>query len=146
VKTFAGPSTGTIVKRERLDKFGRPLLGATVKPKLGLSSKNYGRVVYEALQGGLDFTKDDENINSQPFMHWRDRFLNCMEAVNRAQATGSPAIGHGSGATARTRRPTTCTATWRPCEPRSGREGRSTSWWRSSIRCDRGSRSMRQRC
>ena len=39
-----------------------------------------------ALKGGLDFTKDDENINSQPFMHWRDRFLYCMEAVNRASA------------------------------------------------------------
>jgi ribulose-bisphosphate carboxylase large chain len=86
VKTFDGPPTGIVVERERLDKFGRPLLGATVKPKLGLSGKNYGRVVYEALKGGLDFTKDDENINSQPFMHWRDRFLYCMEAVNRAQA------------------------------------------------------------
>jgi hypothetical protein len=30
--------------------------------------------------------KDDENINSQPFMHWRDRFLYCMEAVNKASA------------------------------------------------------------
>jgi ribulose-bisphosphate carboxylase large chain len=86
VKTFQGPPTGVVVERERLDKFGRPLLGATVKPKLGLSGRNYGRVVYEALKGGLDFTKDDENINSQPFMHWRDRFLYCMEAVNRAQA------------------------------------------------------------
>jgi ribulose-bisphosphate carboxylase large chain len=86
VKTFDGPSTGIVVERERLDKFGRPLLGATVKPKLGLSGRNYGRVVYEALKGGLDFCKDDENINSQPFMHWRDRFLYCMEGVNRAQA------------------------------------------------------------
>ncbi len=86
IKTFQGPSTGIVVERERLDKFGRPLLGATVKPKLGLSGRNYGRVVYEALKGGLDFTKDDENINSQPFMHWRDRFLYCMEAVNRAEA------------------------------------------------------------
>jgi len=86
VKTFQGPATGIVVERERLDKFGRPLLGATVKPKLGLSGRNYGRVVYEGLKGGLDFTKDDENINSQPFMHWRDRFLYCMEAVNRAQA------------------------------------------------------------
>ncbi len=85
VKTFQGPATGIVVERERLDKFGRPLLGATVKPKLGLSGRNYGRVVYEALKGGLDFTKDDENINSQPFMHWRDRFLYCMEAVNKAQ-------------------------------------------------------------
>jgi ribulose-bisphosphate carboxylase large chain len=86
VKTFFGPPTGIVVERERLDKYGRPLLGATVKPKLGLSGRNYGRVVYEALKGGLDFTKDDENINSQNFMHWRDRFLYCMEAVNRAQA------------------------------------------------------------
>ncbi len=86
VKTYRGPPTGIVVERERLDKFGRPLLGGTVKPKLGLSGRNYGRVVYEALKGGLDFTKDDENINSQPFMHWRDRFLYCMEAVNRAQA------------------------------------------------------------
>lgn len=86
VKTFQGPATGIVVERERLNKFGRPMLGATVKPKLGLSGRNYGRVVYEALKGGLDFTKDDENINSQPFMHWRERFLYCMEAVNKAQA------------------------------------------------------------
>jgi ribulose-bisphosphate carboxylase large chain len=30
--------------------------------------------------------KDDENINSQPFMHWRDRFLYVMDAVNKASA------------------------------------------------------------
>jgi ribulose-bisphosphate carboxylase large chain len=102
VKTFAGPPTGIIVERERLDKFGRPLLGATVKPKLGLSGRNYGRVVYEALQGGLDFTKDDENINSQPFMHWRDRFLYCMEAVNRAQAATGEVKGHYLNVTAAT--------------------------------------------
>ncbi len=93
VKTFQGPATGIVVERERLDKFGRPLLGATIKPKLGLSGRNYGRVVYEALKGGLDFTKDDENINSQPFMHWRDRFLYCMEGVNRAQAASGEVKG-----------------------------------------------------
>jgi ribulose-bisphosphate carboxylase large chain len=86
VKTYDGQPTGIVVKRERLDKFGRPLLGATMKPKLDLSGRNYGRVVHEALKGGLDFTKDDENINSQPFMHWRDRFLYCMEAVKRSEA------------------------------------------------------------
>jgi ribulose-bisphosphate carboxylase large chain len=86
VKTFKGPPTGLVVERERLDKFGRPLLGATTKPKLGLSGRNYGRVIYEGLKGGLDFMKDDENINSQPFMHWRDRFLYVMDAVNKASA------------------------------------------------------------
>ena len=93
IKTFQGPATGIVVERERLNCFGRPLLGATVKPKLGLSGRNYGRVVYEALKGGLDFTKDDENINSQPFMHWRDRFLYCMEAVNRASAASGEVKG-----------------------------------------------------
>jgi ribulose-bisphosphate carboxylase large chain len=102
VKTFRGPPTGIVVERERLDKFGRPLLGATVKPKLGLSGKNYGRVVYEALKGGLDFTKDDENINSQPFMHWRDRFLYCMEAINRAVAESGEVKGHYLNITAGT--------------------------------------------
>jgi ribulose-bisphosphate carboxylase large chain len=102
VKTFDGPATGIVVERERLDKFGRPLLGATVKPKLGLSGKNYGRVVYEALKGGLDFSKDDENINSQPFMHWRDRYLYVMEAVNRAQAATGEVKGHYLNVTAAT--------------------------------------------
>ena len=102
LKTFDGPSTGIVVERERLDKFGRPLLGATTKPKLGLSGRNYGRVVYEALKGGLDFVKDDENINSQPFMHWRDRFLYCMEAVNKASAATGEVKGHYLNITAAT--------------------------------------------
>src|SRR5262245_30718753 len=102
VKTFQGPPHGIVMEREYLDKFGRPLLGATVKPKLGLSAKNYGRVVFEALRGGLDFTKDDENINSQPFMRWRDRFLHCMEAVQRAQAETGEVKGHYLNVTAAT--------------------------------------------
>ncbi|MDN5848636.1 MAG: ribulose-bisphosphate carboxylase large subunit [Nitrococcus sp.] len=102
LKTFQGPATGVVVERERLDKFGRPLLGATTKPKLGLSGRNYGRVVYEALKGGLDFVKDDENINSQPFMHWRDRFLYCMEAVSRASAATGEVKGHYLNVTAGT--------------------------------------------
>ena len=102
VKTYKGPPTGIVVERERLDKFGKPLLGATTKPKLGLSGKNYGRVVYEGLKGGLDFMKDDENINSQPFMHWRDRFLYCMEAVNKASAETGEVKGHYLNVTAGT--------------------------------------------
>ena len=86
LKTFQGPATGVVVERERLNCFGRPLLGATVKPKLGLSGRNYGRVVYEGLKGGLDFLKDDENINSQPFMRWRERFLYVQEGIMRASA------------------------------------------------------------
>jgi ribulose-bisphosphate carboxylase large chain len=102
VKTFQGPPHGIVMEREYLSKFGRPLLGATTKPKLGLSARNYGRVVYEALRGGLDFTKDDENINSQPFMRWRDRYLFALEAVNRAQAETGEIKGHYLNVTAAT--------------------------------------------
>ncbi len=102
VKTFQGPAHGIVMEREYLNKYGRPLLGATTKPKLGLSARNYGRVVFEALRGGLDFTKDDENINSQPFMRWRDRFLFTMEAVNRAQSETGEVKGHYLNVTAAT--------------------------------------------
>jgi len=102
LKTFIGPASGVIVERERLDVFGRPLLGATVKPKLGLSGKNYGRVVYEGLKGGLDFLKDDENINSQPFMRWRERFLYVMEGINRASAKTGAVKGSYLNVTAAT--------------------------------------------
>jgi ribulose-bisphosphate carboxylase large chain len=102
VKTFPGPPHGIVMEREHLNKYGRPLLGATVKPKLGLSARNYGRVVYEALRGGLDFTKDDENINSQPFMRWRDRFLYCIEGVNRAMEQTGEIKGHYMNVTAAT--------------------------------------------
>nr|YP_010925753.1 ribulose-1,5-bisphosphate carboxylase/oxygenase large subunit [Neoporphyra seriata]WKD83985.1 ribulose-1,5-bisphosphate carboxylase/oxygenase large subunit [Neoporphyra seriata]BBO36658.1 ribulose-1,5-bisphosphate carboxylase/oxygenase large subunit [Neoporphyra seriata]BBO36660.1 ribulose-1,5-bisphosphate carboxylase/oxygenase large subunit [Neoporphyra seriata]BBO36662.1 ribulose-1,5-bisphosphate carboxylase/oxygenase large subunit [Neoporphyra seriata]BBO36664.1 ribulose-1,5-bisphosphate len=102
LKTFQGPATGLIVERERMDKFGRPFLGATVKPKLGLSGKNYGRVVYEGLKGGLDFLKDDENINSQPFMRWRERYLYSMEGVNKASASAGEIKGHYLNVTAAT--------------------------------------------
>ncbi|WP_310426608.1 ribulose-bisphosphate carboxylase large subunit, partial [Chamaesiphon sp. VAR_48_metabat_135_sub] len=102
LKTFQGPPHGITVERDKLNKYGRPLLGCTIKPKLGLSAKNYGRAVYEVLRGGLDLTKDDENINSQPFMRWRDRFLFVQEAIEKAQAETGEIKGHYLNVTAPT--------------------------------------------
>ncbi|KAL4619812.1 hypothetical protein ACB092_06G107500, partial [Castanea dentata] len=39
-----------LLERDKLNKYGCPLLGCTIKPKLGLSAKNYGRAVYECLR------------------------------------------------------------------------------------------------
>jgi ribulose-bisphosphate carboxylase large chain len=100
IKTFQGPPHGIQVERDKLNKYGRPLLGCTIKPKLGLSAKNYGRAVYECLRGGLDFTKDDENVNSQPFMRWRDRFLFVAEAIFKSQAETGEIKGHYLNCTA----------------------------------------------
>ncbi|MGQ9754080.1 MAG: form I ribulose bisphosphate carboxylase large subunit [Thermaceae bacterium] len=102
LKTFKGAPHGIPVERDMLNKYGRPLLGATVKPKLGLSGRNYGRVVYEALAGGLDFTKDDENTNSQAFLRWRDRFLYAQEAVMKAEQATGERKGHYMNVTAPT--------------------------------------------
>ncbi|KAA3628375.1 MAG: form I ribulose bisphosphate carboxylase large subunit [Proteobacteria bacterium] len=100
VTTCDGPPHGIQVERDKLDKYGRPLLGCTIKPKLGLSAKNYGRAVYECLRGGLDFTKDDENVNSQPFMRWRDRFSFCQEAIEKAEKETGERKGHYLNVTA----------------------------------------------
>ena len=102
VMTCGGPPNGIQVERDRLNKYGRAFLGCTIKPKLGLSAKNYGMAVYECLRGGLDFTKDDENVNSQPFMRWRHRFEFVMEAVLKAQAETGERKGHYLNVTAAT--------------------------------------------
>ena len=100
VLSCGGPPNGIAVERDKLNKYGRPLLGCTVKPKLGLSAKNYGRAVYECLRGGLDFTKDDENVNSQPFMRWRARFEFVANAVKSAEAETGERKGHYLNVTA----------------------------------------------
>jgi ribulose-bisphosphate carboxylase large chain len=100
VKTFPGPNVGIYDERARLNKWDRPLLGGTVKPKLGLSAKDYSTIIFECLMGGLDTTKDDENMNSQPFNRWRDRFLYGMDAVKRAEAETHEAKGHFFNVTA----------------------------------------------
>jgi len=100
LKTCMGPPSGIHVERDKLNKYGRPMLGCTIKPKLGLSAKNYGRAVYECLRGGLDFTKDDENVNSQPFMRWRNRFEFVAEAVHKAADETGEIKGHYLNVTA----------------------------------------------
>uniref|UniRef100_A0A2N9FG62 Ribulose bisphosphate carboxylase large chain n=1 Tax=Fagus sylvatica TaxID=28930 RepID=A0A2N9FG62_FAGSY len=57
--------------------------------------------VYDnVLRGGIDFTKDDENVNSQPFMRmrWRDRFLYMREEMIKravfARELGVPIVMH----------------------------------------------------
>ncbi|CAI9302967.1 unnamed protein product [Lactuca saligna] len=64
VKTFQGLPHDIQVERDKLNKYSSLRLGCTIKPKLGLSLKNYSITVYEYLRGGPNFNKDDENVNS----------------------------------------------------------------------------------
>ncbi len=54
------------MEREYLNKYGRPLLGPTVKPKLGLSARNYGRVVYEALKAAWTSPRTTRTSTASP--------------------------------------------------------------------------------
>jgi len=47
--------------------------------------------------------KDDENINSQLFMRWRDRFLYSIEAVNKASTETGEVKGYYMNVTAATK-------------------------------------------
>ena len=58
-----------------LGKLGRPPWAPPSSPSSGCPRATTAGSSTRRLKGGLDFTKDDENINSQPFMRWRDRFL-----------------------------------------------------------------------
>ncbi|MFZ1770233.1 MAG: RuBisCO large subunit C-terminal-like domain-containing protein, partial [Caldilinea sp.] len=100
VKTFPGPRVGLYDERVWSNKWERPLLGGTVKPKLGLPPRAYATIIYECLVGGLDTTKDDENMNSQPFSRWRDRFMYAQEAVVDAMAITNEFKGHWHNITA----------------------------------------------
>src|SRR6266508_3842348 len=62
----------------------------------------FGFKALKALRGGIDFTKDEENMNSQPFNRWRDRYLYCIEAVNRAIGMTGETKGHYLNVTAAT--------------------------------------------
>ncbi|KAL8217012.1 hypothetical protein R6Q57_023849 [Mikania cordata] len=46
----------------------------------GLSTK------VQAIKAISRSSKDDENVNSQPFMRWRNRFVFCAEPIYKAQA------------------------------------------------------------
>ena len=100
VKTYPGPHVGIYDERVWSDKWERPLLGGTVKPKLGLPPRAYATIIYECLVGGLDTTKDDENMNSQPFSRWRDRFRYAQEAVEEAMVETGEYKGHWHNVTA----------------------------------------------
>ncbi|MCL7028456.1 hypothetical protein MKW94_001737 [Papaver nudicaule] len=94
VKTFQGPPHGIQVERDKLNKYGRPLLGCTIKPKLGLSAKNYGRAVYEVLRAIYKSQAETGEI--------KGHYLNatagtCEEMIKRvvfARELGVPIVMH----------------------------------------------------
>jgi len=83
--SFKGPQYGIQGVRKTLKIKKRPLVGTIVKPKLGLTEKEHAKVAYESWMGGLDVVKDDENLTSQPFNHFKKRARETIKLKNKAE-------------------------------------------------------------
>ncbi len=85
LKSFKGPRYGLNGLRKIMKIKQRPFLGTIIKPKLGLNEKEHAKVAYEAWIGGCDIVKDDENLTSQNFNHFKKRFLLTIKACREAE-------------------------------------------------------------
>jgi len=85
-KQFSGPCKGIegIRKMAGTLKNRRPHVGTIVKPKVGLTAKEWAHVAYEAFAGGLDLVKDDENLVDQKFCRWKDRLHEVVKSIEKA--------------------------------------------------------------
>jgi len=83
---FTGPYAGIegLRRMAGTQKSRRPHVGTIVKPKVGLTAKEWAHVAYDAFSGGLDLVKDDENLVDQEFCRWKDRLHEVMKSIEKA--------------------------------------------------------------
>lgn len=85
IKQFDGPLYGIKGIRRIVKVKDRPLVGTIIKPKMGLKVHDHARVAYEAWLGGCDIVKDDENLTSQKFNPFKERFLATIKQRDKAE-------------------------------------------------------------
>jgi len=85
LRSFKGPKFGLHKLRKRLKIKKRPFVGTIVKPKVGLAPGEHSVVAYESWKGGCDIVKDDENLTSQKFNNFKDRFLKTIKLCDKAE-------------------------------------------------------------
>ncbi len=88
LREFKGPKFGVNGIRKALNRPDKPLVGTIVKPKIGLSPKDFADYVYEAGKGGLTNSKDDETLVDQKFCPIEDRTVAVAEALDRLESEG----------------------------------------------------------
>jgi ribulose-bisphosphate carboxylase large chain len=72
-KEFLGPKFGISGIRKFVNVYDKPLLGAIVKPKTGISPSTLLDMVKELVDGGVNFIKEDEILSSPNFCSLKDR-------------------------------------------------------------------------
>jgi len=89
LKRFSGPKFGLKGIRKKLNVKERPLFCGVVKPNVGLNAKDFSRIAFEALKGGLDIVKDDELMNDSSYSSTEERVQAVMQGLFKAeQETG----------------------------------------------------------
>lgn len=86
IRAFHGPKYGMHGVKELLGVTDRPLVGTIVKPKVGLTSEKHAEVAYNALKGGCDLVKDDENLTDQKFNRFRSRAERTLKGSEKAES------------------------------------------------------------
>ncbi len=84
LKYFTGPKFGIKGCRKILGVYGRPFVGAIIKPCVGLSAHQLAELAYQGARGGLDFIKDDELIADTAYNSIKERVKNVMKALSKA--------------------------------------------------------------
>ena len=79
---FLGPKNGIDGIRKFVDRHDKPLSGAIVKPKTGISPKTLAEMVKELLDGGVDFIKEDEILSNPSFCSLENRVELISNIVN----------------------------------------------------------------
>ncbi|TFG10482.1 ribulose 1,5-bisphosphate carboxylase [Candidatus Heimdallarchaeota archaeon] len=103
---FPGPKFGIegvrkILGTDKGEFPNRPHVGTIVKPKMGLTAKEWAEVAYEAAIGGVDFIKDDENLSNQPFCPIEDRTVAVLEKMDLVKEETGRKVIHAVNVTAK---------------------------------------------
>ena len=86
---FNGPAFGIGECRKLTGVSDRPLIGTIIKPSIGLSPEQTGKIVKALAGAGIDFVKDDELLSSSANSNFNDRVDAVMRVINdHADKTG----------------------------------------------------------
>lgn len=85
---FKGPKFGMSGMREFTGQYNKPLFGAIIKPKIGISPETLLDMVKELVDGGVDFIKEDEIMSNPNFCPLEKR----VELISNYMATQSKKV------------------------------------------------------
>lgn len=92
---FPGPKFGIEGLRELTGTkdYRRPIIGAIMKPNIGLDAKTMAKMAYEIALGGVDMLKDDEALVNPKYCPLEERVTRIMEALDKVkEETGKKAL------------------------------------------------------